>query len=291
MGAGIAAVFARAGASVRLVARRPATLAAARARLEAIAPAAAPAVLATTSLAEAVAGSELVIETIAEQLEPKADVLRRAQTVAPESIVTSNTSSLPLDEIAARLVTPERFAGLHWFNPPELVELVEIVPAARTDPAVVRALSACMDALGKAPIVLRRAAPGFVANRLQYALLRETYALVEGGVCSLEDVDRALTHGLGPRWAAVGPFATVDLAGLDVHEAVVRNLFPELSNERGVPGPVERVRAAGGLGCKNGLGLRGAYTSVEVEESVARRDRLLRGVARLRDEPRRALEP
>jgi len=129
--------------------------------------------------------------------------------------VTTNTSSLPLAVLADGLERPERFASLHWFNPPELIELVEVVGSEGTAPETIETLQAWVEALGKAPIVVRRDVPGFVANRLQHALLREAYALVDAGVCSLADVDRAVTHGLGARWAAIGPFETMDLAGLD----------------------------------------------------------------------------
>jgi 3-hydroxybutyryl-CoA dehydrogenase len=284
MGAGMAAVFASHGTPVRLTARRQETLERAEERIARIAGEAAGRVSTTRALDEAVDGAGLVVETIAEELEAKREVLAVAERIAPEAVLTSNTSSLPLERIAEALARPERFAGLHWLNPPELVELVEVVGAGRTDPEVLSVLATWMEALGKAPIVLPRQVPGFVVNRLQYALLREAFALVEEGVCSYEGVDRALTRGLGVRWAAVGPYETMDLGGLDVFAAVARNLLPELSNATDPPAFLDEAVAAGALGVKSGRGLLGDYGPEAIEAIAARRERVARAVAQARNE-------
>lgn len=284
MGAGMAAVFAAHGADVRLAARRPETLERAARRAAQIAGDAASRVTTTSDLPAAVDGSELVVETVSEQLEVKRVVLAEAERVAPDAILTSNTSSLPLEAIAAALRRPERFAGLHWLNPPELVELVEVIGAGRTDPSVLTTLAGWMDELGKAPVVLERQVPGFLVNRLQYALLREAFALVEQGVCSYADIDRVLTRGLGVRWAAVGPFETIDLGGVDVFATVARNLLPELSNAVDPPAFLDEATARGELGVKSGRGLLGDYGPATVEAIAARRERVARAIARARDE-------
>ncbi|MGH3012081.1 MAG: 3-hydroxyacyl-CoA dehydrogenase family protein [Gaiellaceae bacterium] len=285
MGAGIARVFAEAGASVRLCSRRESSLDAARGRLGD----AAARMRLTTSADEALAGAELVVETIVEEPEPKRVLLARAETTAsPEAILTTNTSSLPLAALAGVLRRPERFAGLHWFNPAELVELVEVVGGERTAQETLDVLASWMEQLGKAPVVVRRDVPGFIANRLQYALLREAYALVDAGVCSFADVDRAVTHGLGARWAGIGPFEAMDLAGLDVHAAVAANLWPELATDHEPPASLARVVETGALGVKSGRGLRGDYDPAATEALVERRDRVLRGGPPLRDGPRQA---
>ena len=278
MGAGIARLFADGGASVRLMARREASLAAARERLGA-----GPIGL-TTSLDEALRGADLVVETIVEEAEPKRAVLSRAEELAAGgAVLTTNTSSLPLAALEDALSAPERFAGLHFLNPPELVELVEVVGAQRTSPEILDTLVGWMEELGKAPIVVRRDVPGFVANRLQYALLREAYALVDAGVCSFADVDRAVSRGLGARWAAIGPFETMDLAGLDVHAAVAANLWPELANEAEPSPSIARVLETGALGVKTGRGLRGRYSPADAAALSARRDRVLSGLGALRE--------
>jgi 3-hydroxybutyryl-CoA dehydrogenase len=263
MGAGIARVFAEAGASVRLCARRESSLEAARPRLGE----SAAQVRLTTSAEEALTGAELVVETIVEEAGPKRALLVRAEELtSPEAILTTNTSSLPLSALAEGLRRPERFAGLHWLNPPELVELVEVVGGERTAPETLETLAGWMEEHGKTPVIVRRDVPGFVVNRLQYALLREAYALVDAGVCTFADVDRAVTHGLGARWAAIGPFETMDLAGLDVHAAVAANLWPELSNES-EPSP-SLTRALE----------RGSLRDSDPDSLVARRDRVLRAL-------------
>jgi 3-hydroxybutyryl-CoA dehydrogenase len=280
MGAGIARAFADAGASVRLCARRESSLEAARPRLGENA----GRVLATTSHDEALDEAELVVETIVEELEPKRGLLTRAEALAaPDAILTTNTSSLPLAPLAAALRRPERFAGLHWLNPPELVELVEVIGAQETSPETTESLVSWMEQLGKVPVVVRRDVPGFIVNRLQYALLREAYALVDDGVASFEDVDRAVVHGLGSRWAAIGPFETMDLAGLDVHAPVAANLWPELASGREPSPTIAKVLETGALGVKNGRGLRGEYDETAAATLKERRDRVLAGLRALRD--------
>ena len=282
MGTGIALVLARAGIEVQLTARSEATLDRARARLAAE-PAGAS-IHTTTSLETALAGAGLVIETIVEEVEPKRAVLAAAERLAePGAILTSNTSSLPLASLTSALEERGRFAGWHWFNPAELVRLVEIVRGEETSPPVVQTLRDWSVALGKSPVIVQRDLAGFAANRLQYALLREAYALVESGTCTREDVDRVLTEGLGPRWAGVGPFETMDLAGLDVHLAVTRNLFPELSNRTDPPEALLQLTGRGKLGVKSGEGLRGTYDHERIEALRALRDRLLAAIPRLRE--------
>ena len=269
MGAGIARIFAGGGASVRLMARREASRDSARERLGETD------MRLTTSLDEALTGADLVIETIVEQVEPKREVLTRAEELAaPEALVTTNTSSLPLAAFEGALSRPERFAGLHFLNPPELVEVVEIVGGEDTAPKTLETLAGWMEELGKAPVVVRRDIPGFVVNRLQYALLREAYSLVDSGVCSFADVDRAVTYGLGARWAAIGPFETMDLAGLDVHAAVAANLWPELANTAEPSATIAKTLERGGS-------LRG---ETDPDVLKARRDRVLRGLKALRED-------
>lgn len=259
MGAGIARIFADGEAEVRLNARRQESLDAARER-------AGEAVHMTTDLEEALTGADLVVETIVEEVEPKRAVLARAEELAePAAILATNTSSLSVDDVGGKLRRPERFAGLHFLNPPELVQVVEIVGGASTAPATLETLRGWMEELGKAPVVVRLDVPGFVVNRLQYALLREAYALVDAGVCSFEDVDRAVTAGLGARWAAIGPFQTMDLAGLDVHAAVAENLWPELATTSKPSRSIDAARERGSI--------RADFDAPELE---ARRDRVLR---------------
>jgi 3-hydroxybutyryl-CoA dehydrogenase len=295
MGAGIGLCFAIAGSTARLSSRRAATLEQARrqvdaslallvehGRLDGAAAAAARArVHYTREIAQAVAGADLVIESIVEDLDVKRALLRTIDAAAPpDAIIATNTSSLELEPLAACVSNPGRFAGFHWFNPPELIELVEVVAAPATAPATVDRLLAWSLATGKRPIQLRRPIAGFVANRLQYAVLREAYALLEAGVCDEAAIDTAVTAGIGARWAAVGPFTSMDLAGLDVHLEVARQLFPQLANTTAPPPRLEHAVAAGHLGAKSGHGLRGAYDPTRTAEIADHRAAILLELAR-----------
>jgi 3-hydroxybutyryl-CoA dehydrogenase len=218
----------------------------------------------------------LIFEAVGEQLDHKRAVLAGAEpSLAADGVLATTTSSLPLAQLAPALTAPERFAGWHFFHPADLMSLVEIVPGERTDPAVLARLRTWSEQLGRRSIVLRRDVPGFVANRLQYALLREAYALVETDVCALGDVDVAVTAGLGARWVALGPFATMDLAGLKVHAAVVDALFPLLSGTAEPPAELVRLRANGAGGARAGRGLLGDYPPERVGELERRRDETL----------------
>jgi 3-hydroxybutyryl-CoA dehydrogenase len=222
----------------------------------------------------------LIFEAVGEQLDHKRAVLGGAEpSLTDDGVLATTTSSLPLAELASSLTAPERFAGWHFFHPADLMALVEIVPAEHTDPSVLTRLRTWSERLGRRPIVLRRDLPGFVANRLQYALLREAYALVESGVCGLADVDLAVTAGLGARWAALGPFETMDLAGLEVHAAVAAALFPLLSATTELPAELVAMRANGAGGARAGRGLLGDYPPELVGELETRRDATLIALA------------
>ena len=297
MGAGIALAFALGGSAATMVARRQPTLDAAWRRIEASVglltaagrlPGAEPeAVLGriagTTDLDGADLGTDLVVESVAEDVAAKRRLYQAIEPrLGPATILGTCTSSLSLVELAAGLARPERFIGYHWFNPAELIALVEIVPAGATAAAVTDRVAAFSRAIGKQPVRVADV-PGFVANRLQYALLREAYHLVAAGVCSLADADRVITAGLGPRWAAIGPFLSMDLAGLDVHRAVVEQLFPQLSAATAVPPMLTALASEGALGVKSGRGLLGRYDEQQVRNIIERRARtllMLDGLAR-----------
>jgi 3-hydroxybutyryl-CoA dehydrogenase len=230
---------------------------------------------------------DVVVETITEDLTAKRELLSRAEAMlAEDGVICSNTSSLAIEELAVAVEDPGRLAGWHWFHPADLIELVEIVPGDGTRPTTLDRLAAWSLTLGKTPIVLTRDTAGFVANRLQYALVREAYALVAEGVCSVADLDAAVTRGLGPRWSVIGPFATMDLAGLEVHAAVARRLFPLLSRRQDVPELLEEARIRGARGAEHGAGLRGSYGEDEAAALASERDRALaaRLVARREDQ-------
>jgi len=162
-----------------------------------------------------------------------------------------------------------------------MIELVEVVSGRDTAEETIQQLQAWTRSVGKTPIHVLRAVPGFVANRLQYALLREAYALVEDGVCSCVDVNEVVRLSIGARWAAIGPFETMDLAGLDVHAAVAKQLYPQLSWST-LPEAVLRLVQDGALGCKSGWALRGDYAPDDVASLQNRRTQVLKALSALR---------
>jgi 3-hydroxybutyryl-CoA dehydrogenase len=274
MGGGIAATFAAAGCAVTGVVSRPGREDAARVRAGAVA----DRITYTADLDAGLDGADLVIESVAESLAAKTPVLSRAAERCPAAIIVTNTSSLPIAALASAVSRPERFAAYHWINPPELIEVIEIVPVAETAPTTIASLVAWSETIGKLPVVLGRDVPGFILNRLQYAVMREAWNLVEGGVCSFADVDATVTRALGARWAAVGPFAVMDLAGLDIHLAVAEQMFPAIGGPREVPTSLVDAVRRGDLGVKSGRGLLGEYTPAARAELVERRARILAAI-------------
>ena len=293
MGAGITTALAIAAVPTTVVVRRPEAVEEARARVTARLEAHLELGLIdqeTASAAEEVVDVrddgdggpyDLVVECVSEDVATKRALLARIEpALAADGVLTTTTSSLRVDDLASALADSGRFLAWHWFHPADLVPLVEIVPGAQTRPKAAQQVREWSVTLGKAPLCLRQDVPGFVANRLQYALLREAYALVVAGVCTPEDVDLAVTAALGLRWSTVGPFSLMDLAGLDVHAAVAETLFPELDQSTGLPELLVELRRNGALGVKNGRGLLGQYSQAAIQSVVNRRDRVLADAAR-----------
>lgn len=269
MGAGIAEVFARRGMTVRLYSRSDGTLQRARALLDARGMT--EPIGFGTELAACLAGADVVCETVAESLDLKRALFAEFERhAAPDALLTTNTSSIPITAIAASLAQPGRVCGLHWFNPAPVMPLVEVVRGERTTDETVVATRRLADAVGKRSIVVESDVPGFVVNRLQYAMLREALHLVEAGVATRADVDLAVSSTLAPRWSAHGPLRLMDLAGLDVVEAVSRMVYPALSDTADVAPTVSGLVADGALGAKTG---RGFFDWTEPERAAAVRAR------------------
>jgi ketoreductase RED1 len=166
------------------------------------------------SLDDAVAGAEIVQENGPERLELKQDLLASIERAAgEETLLLSSTSSIPATPLAAKLTRPERLLVGHPFNPPHLVPLVEVVPGDQTDAVAVDRAVEFYVAMGKRPVVVHKEIDGFVANRLQAALFRESIYLVEQGVVDVAELDRIVTSSIGPRWAGEGPFLSFHLGG------------------------------------------------------------------------------
>ena len=249
MAPGIAAEYARLGPTQiagRDGAKIAAALGVARSALETLADeglldpaeaAVARANLAGTTIDAAdIAGATVIVESITEDLAAKQAFFVMLDRVAsPTALLCSNTSSLRITAIAAGLAHPERVIGTHYWNPPHLLPLVEVIPGERTAPETVATTRALLVRMGKEPVHVRREVPGFIWNRLQLAMLRECLWLVSNGVATPEDIDAIMERGLGRRWSLTGPFTTVRLGGPHVFARIAEELFPEFAAEPAEP--------------------------------------------------------
>lgn len=228
---------------------------------------------------------DLVVECIPELLAAKQTLFAHlVQMAAPHTVLTSNSSSFPISHIAQGLPTQERMLGLHFFMPAHLVPLVEVVLGPHTDAAQAERLCSYMRGCGSVPVLVRKDKPGFLANRLQHALAREAFAMIDEGVATAEDVDAAVRFGFGFRYLAAGPVLQRDHAGLDVHCAAAATMYPSLSNRTTPARALQDRVAAGRLGMKTGGGF---YDWPQDRKDVERLryDRLLQqGLALLADE-------
>lgn len=228
---------------------------------------------------------DLVIECIPERLDIKQalfmELVRRAR---PDALLTSNSSSFPITAIAGDLPTASRMLGLHFFMPAHLVPLVEVILGAKSDASHAETLSNFMRACGMVPVLVKKDLPGFLANRLQHALAREAFAMIDEGVATAEDVDKAVRFGFGFRFLAAGPVLQRDHAGVEIHTAAAATMYPSLSAAT-IPAKVLRDKvAAGKLGMKTGEGFF-QWTPESIAIERKRYDDLLRaGLKLLADE-------
>jgi 3-hydroxybutyryl-CoA dehydrogenase len=208
-------------------------------------------------LAPAVKDSAFVFEAAPEKLPLKQQLFAELEsTVAPETILASNSSAIPSTEIGRHLRHRERVVGTHFWNPPHLVRLVEVIQNEKTSDAVVRATMDLLRNAGKVPVHVRRDIPGFVGNRLQHAMKREAIAMVAAGVCDAETIDTVVKEGFGARTAVLGPMEQSDLVGLNLTLDIAEVLIADL-DRTAEPHPFLREKVkAGKLGMKTGEGLR-----------------------------------
>ncbi|MGQ6471992.1 3-hydroxyacyl-CoA dehydrogenase family protein [Serratia sp. IR-2025] len=217
----------------------------------------------------AIARARLLIEAIPERLELKHALYEQLEgLIADDAVIASNTSGLPPDELAARMTHPQRLLIAHFWHPPHLIPLVEIVPGSATEPRHLAAVQALLGEMALEAVLLERAAPGFVGNRLQFAVLREALHIVHSGIASAEVVDQVMRASLGRRYAMVGPLEAADMTGLGTVADIARHLFPELATGDEMMALVEQRLQRGDTGQRSG---RGFYLWDE-----ARRERIQR---------------
>src|SRR5215210_5377192 len=205
-------------------------------------------------VADAAGDVDLVFEAVPEDIGLKEEILNSCSAAAPEeAIIVSNTSSLPINDLSEFVGRPERFCGMHWFNPPEWTPGVEVIPAATTASEIVGRLVEFLRSIGKRPAVVGDG-PGFVANRLQNALFLEAVRCVEEGLASPQEVDEVVRSCFGFRLPFFGPFQISDMAGLDVYENVLDVLKDGLGERFEAPESLRKLVEQGRTGTKSGAG-------------------------------------
>jgi 3-hydroxybutyryl-CoA dehydrogenase len=263
MGHGIAYLFAAAGHTVAVFEPAADIRASLPRRLRSILellgndPALLGRIAAHDALAPAMQGAAFVFEAAPEKLPLKQQIFAELESiVAPEAILASNSSAIPSTEIGRHLKHRQRVIGTHFWNPPHLVPLVEVVQNESTSESVVAATMELLRDAGKVPVHVRRDVPGFVGNRLQHAMKREAFALVAAGVCDAETIDTVVREGFGARTAVLGPMEQSDLVGLDLALDIAEVLYEHLDRTPGPPALLRDKVKAGKLGMKTGEGLR-----------------------------------
>lgn len=243
---------------------------------------------ATSARAPAVQDADVVIESVVEDLATKQELFQALELeVRPDALLCTNTSGLRITDIAAGMQRPERAYTTHFWNPPHLVSLVEIIVGERADLAGAERLRALLRACGKRPVVGLKDVPGQLGNRLQHAVIREALFMLEQGIASAEDIEESLKAGPASRWPVYGPFEHNDMVGLELTRAVQAAVIPSLAANVTPASLLSEKIAAGELGVRSG---QGHYTWTAERAAAVRRRRDAFLVDRLRAEQRSAAD-
>ena len=233
------------------------------------------------SLADCVAGAELVIENVPEKLALKIEVLQAVDALVSETcVLASDTSGIPITKLQAGVSHPGRVVGMHWSNPPHIIPIIEVVAGQQTSPETVSWMVETVTGRNMLPVVVKKDVPGFVENRILYAIMREAVDLVEQGVIDAEGLDTCVSWGIGYKLAVVGPMALLDMAGLDIYQAVGSYLNEDLCARKDVSAMIAEKTGRGELGMKTGKGMF-SYTPEQLAELRAARAKKLVAVRRV----------
>jgi 3-hydroxybutyryl-CoA dehydrogenase len=219
----------------------------------------------------ALAGAGIVFEGVPEVVELKREVLGAAsKIVSPEAIIASTTSTILVDDLSGAIERPERFLNVHWLNPAYLIPLVEISPGAATDPAIIARVKALLEGIGKVPVVCA-ATPGFIVPRIQALAMNEAARMVEEGVASAEEIDKAIRYGFGFRYAVLGLLEFIDWGGGDILYYASRYLEGALGSDRyRAPEVISRNMEEGRIGLRTGAGFLD-YSGLDIDAYRERR--------------------
>lgn len=225
-----------------------------------------------TSDISGLADCDIIIESIIEKLDIKQDFWEKlSNIVRADTILTTNTSGLSIDSIAVRINGKHRFLGMHWMNPAHLIPCIEIIRGSETDDESTNAVIELAHAIGKKTTVCKKDVPGFILNRLQIAILRESISLVEDGIADIADVDACMKYGLGFRYAAFGPFEVVDFGGIDTFHHISSYLNKELCNSVEIQDLLDKLYKEGSYGVKCGKGFYD-YSDGKADKALKDRD-------------------
>lgn len=226
------------------------------------------AIVSTT--AGAVRDADVVFEAAPEKLALKQKIFAEIEEHAPNTcILASNTSVMPITEIMSGLRLKHRALGTHWWNPPHMIPLVEVIKTEWTDPDVAQTMFDLLADAGKTPVMVEKDVPGFIGNRLQHALWREAVSLVENGICDAEAVDTVIKSSFGRRLAVLGPLENADLVGTDLTLDIHENVLHDIEARQGPSPYLQQLVADGRLGMKSGAGFR-KWTDAEADALRAR---------------------
>ena len=237
-----------------------------------------------TTIEDAVKEATFIIEAVPERLELKQQIFKQLDELCDLSVIlASNTSAISPTDIASKTKYPERTVITHFWHPAHLIPLVEVVRGSKTSDETVERSMELMNAMNKKPIEVKKEAPGFVGNRLQFALLREAQHILEEGIASKEDIDAAVLYSIGRRLPVTGPFLSADMGGLDVYTDISNYLYKDLSTAKQSTSSMQELLEAGDLGSKTGKGYYEWSTEFTDEMNTEREKELIRYVKKDRE--------
>ena len=218
--------------------------------------------------------ADLIIEAIIEKMDIKQDFWKEVEEIATkDAIFATNTSGLSVNEISKKIKHKKRFLGTHFWNPPHIIPLVELIRGDHTEDKTIDILMELLESIDKVPVVVQKDAPGFIGNRLQFAVFREALNIAEEGIASFEDIDKAMKYGPGFRYPIIGPLETADLGGLDTFYYISSYLFNELSDVKEPQAILKNLMDKKELGVKSGKGFYD-YSDGKDEDAIRRRDKM-----------------
>lgn len=221
----------------------------------------------TESIEEAAEFADVFFECIVENLSVKQDYFKRLDEMCPETIIlATNTSAISVTEIAEKSVHKDRIIGTHFWKPAYLMPLVEVIKTKYVSEKTVETIYALLEDAGKSPVIVQKDVPGFLANRMQHALFREAISIVENGIATPEDVDKAIKNGFGMRLGVMAPFEVIDSGGTDLTYSIHKYLFPHIENSTEPSKLLKEKLDEGKLGFKSGEGFM-KWTPEQIEES------------------------